>query len=154
MLYDTGEDCNNEKKISSKQPCNGKIQYINGILIIKKNFILASLVRYLLKNIAVATHISKKEDREIASKIIDDNSVTGKPGWFVTQAVIGSGIISDIEEAEKQESRYNNDSRRFTETSENDNIYSIIPRFLFEVSQFANKKTRQARNMKPQIWLS
>ena len=97
--------------------------------------------------------MSKKEDREIASKIIDDNSVTGKPGWFVTYAVIGSGIISDIEEADKQESRYNNDSRRFTEASENDNVYNIIPRSLFEVSQFANKKTREARNMNAQMWL-
>ena len=55
-----------------------------------------SLVRYLFKNIAVAIHMSKNEVREIASKMTDDNTVIGKPGWFTTYAVIGSGIISVI----------------------------------------------------------
>ena len=66
------------------------------MLIIKKNLILAILVRYLFKNIAVAIHMSKNEVREIASKMTDDNTVIGKPGWFTTYAVIGSGIISVI----------------------------------------------------------
>ena len=38
--------------------------------------------------------MSRNEVREIASKIVDDKTVIGKPGWFVTYAVIGSGIIS------------------------------------------------------------
>jgi hypothetical protein len=66
------------------------------MLIIKKNLILAIFVRYLLKNIAVAIHMSKNEIREITSKMLDDNTVIGKPGWFTTYAVIGSGIISVI----------------------------------------------------------
>ena len=32
--------------------------------------------------------MSRNEVREIASKIVDDNTVIGKPGWFVTYAVI------------------------------------------------------------------
>ena len=63
-----------------------------------KNLILAIFVRYLLKNIAVAIHISKNEVREIASKIVEDNTVIGNPGWFVTYAVIEYGSISVIED--------------------------------------------------------
>jgi hypothetical protein len=33
---------------------------------------------------AVAIHISKNEDRERASNTMDNDSVNGKPGWFVT----------------------------------------------------------------------
>ena len=58
------------------------------MLIIKKNLIFAILVRYLFKNIAVVIHISKNEVSEMASKMVDDNTVIGKPGWFVTYAVI------------------------------------------------------------------
>ena len=71
------------------------------MLIIKKNLILAILVRYLFKNIAVAIHISKNEVSEMASKMVDDNTVIGKPGWFVTYAVIGYGTMSVITEVER-----------------------------------------------------
>jgi hypothetical protein len=55
----------------------------------------------LFKNIAVAIHISKNEVSEMASKMVDDNTVIGKPGWFVTYAVIEYGTMSVITEVER-----------------------------------------------------
>jgi hypothetical protein len=59
-----------------------------------KYFILPILCRYWLKNIAVAVHISKNEDRERASNVMDNDSVNGNPGWSITYEVIGYGITS------------------------------------------------------------
>ena len=71
------------------------------MLISAKYLILPILYRYWLRNIAVAIHIIKNEDRERESKAIDNDVVNGEAGTFTTYAVIGYGVNSDNTEKEK-----------------------------------------------------
>ena len=86
------------------------------------------LYRYWLRNIAVAIHIIKNEDRERVSNAIDNDSVNGDPPRFVTYEVIGYGFTSGngALEPEKYNSRYMRETTRLTEASEKDMVYSII----------------------------
>jgi hypothetical protein len=44
----------------------------------------------------VAIHIIKNEDKDNTSNVMDNDSVNGEPGRFVTYAEIGYGITSVV----------------------------------------------------------
>ena len=71
------------------------------MLISEKNLIFPILYLYWLRSIAVAIHISKNEDRERISYIMDSDSVIAVPGIFTTYAVIEYGFTSGKTENEK-----------------------------------------------------
>jgi hypothetical protein len=96
------------------------------MLISEKYFILPILCRYWLRNIAVAIHISKNEDSERASNVIDNDSLNGNPPKFVTYEVIGYGFTSDIGALKRYESRYTSETIRLTAASAKDMVYTKI----------------------------
>ena len=74
---------------------------MRGMAISEKYFILPILCLYWLRNIAVAIHISKNEDKERASNTGDNDSVNGAPGWFATYELIGYELTSGRPESER-----------------------------------------------------
>ena len=93
----------------------------------EKYFILPILWRYWLRNIAVAIHISKNEDRERASNTMDNDSADDGAGLFVTYETMGYGLTSgNAAELEKQDARYVSETTRLTEASAKDMVQSII----------------------------
>ena len=71
------------------------------MLISEKYFILPILCRYWLRNMAVATHISKNEDIDRASYTVDNDSVNGEAGRFDAYKINGYGFTSGNSKKEK-----------------------------------------------------
>jgi hypothetical protein len=101
---------------------------------------------------AVATHISKNDDRERISKTVDNVSPTktlpefDKPLKFVTYETIGYGCTIGDATPNRYDSRYVSDTARLRESSDNDMVYSMTIKLFFEVNHLPNKKTNNERN--------
>jgi len=70
--------------------------------------------------------MSKNEDRDRISYIIDSDSVIAVPGTFTTYAVIEYGLISGKTENEKYVSMYMREISMLIEASEKAIAYKMI----------------------------
>ena len=90
----------------------------------EKYFVLPILYLYCRSNIAVATHISKNEDNERTSNSVDRDSAKVLGVKSTTNEFIEKGFTSG-EGAKRSDSTYISDTRRLTETSDKDIVYSM-----------------------------
>jgi hypothetical protein len=97
--------------------------------------------------------MKRKETTDRTSNAVDNDWVNEEAPRLITYDTIVSGFTIAECEAEKCESRYMREIKRFAQTKTNEIEYRIITKFFLNVSHLRNEKIRNDRNHMGDRWL-